>query len=106
MGAGVLHRSARRGRYRQSLGDWDERLVHSSRGRRSSRARPVWCEQDTDWLVPNPWLKNWMVVEAIASIGAGILAGSVLLTAFGVWLVGETREAFEEAREGNSDDDD
>ncbi len=47
-----------------------------------------------------------MVVEAIASIGAGILAGSVLLTAFGVWLVGETREAFEEAREGNSDDDD
>lgn len=51
----------------------------------------------------------WMVIEAAVSIGAGILAGSALLTAFGLDSVIELlsgaillRRLLEEAKEGNT----
>ena len=52
---------------------------------------------------------SWMVIEAAVSIGAGILAGSALLTAFGLDSVIELlsgaillRRLLEEAKEGNT----
>ena len=51
----------------------------------------------------------WMVIEAAVSIAAGILAGSALLTAFGLDSVIELlsgaillRRLLEEAKEGNT----
>lgn len=55
----------------------------------------------------------WMVVEAVVSIAAGVLAHSTdggglkmsPRSLFLFWLLGETREALEEAREEHVDDD-